>query len=95
MRSAWAMLVPKRSLWIMTATSERTSSTPVRSARLRSGLGTGYSGSHFVVHQAQFAAQRAGLMLAFLGHLENGGVEALSGLDADDEQVESVGGARA
>ncbi|MNN72199.1 hypothetical protein D3C81_1882130 [compost metagenome] len=35
-RSEAAMLVPKRSAWISMATSASTSSTPVRSARLRS-----------------------------------------------------------
>ena len=90
-RSDCATLVPNLSVWISIVTSELRSSTPVRSARLRSASERALPARSSRLISFSSSAEigiRESELGADAGH---GLIEAEAGFDADDEQVERVG----
>src|SRR5689334_8642635 len=82
-RKACATLVPKRSVWISTATSARTSFTPVRSASL--------SGTHLQPNQIQLAGQVHVRMADVVADTLERLIESKARFDADDGEIERIG----
>ena len=90
-RSACAMLVPKRSVWISIATRARTSSTLVRSAKLRNASMRGLPARISLVTCCSSSASAGCDERQLLARLQHRLIERQAGLDADDDQIERVG----
>ena len=89
-RSACAMLVPKRSVCTSMATSARTSSTRVRAAKFLKASIRGLPARISVVIMLQFGSERRMGDLQLVAGFQDGLVEPAAGLDADDHQVQRV-----
>ena len=89
-RSACAMLVPKRSVCTSIATSARTSSTRVRAAKFLNASMRGLPARTSVVIVRSSDARSGCEISQLLAGLQDGLIETAAGLDADDDQVERV-----
>ena len=89
-RSALATLVPKRSVCTSSATSELTSSTPVRVGEPAQGVGRLLPARVSAVTRPN-SAESTGLARRTPRTRAQARVDRVAGLDADDHQVERVG----
>ena len=91
MRSAWAMLVPKRSAWISIAASDCSAGVAGALPEVLQRVGARQADARFHVGDAELAADRRVGERQLLPDALHGGVDGEAGLDADDHQVERVG----
>ena len=86
-----ARLVPSFSVWISMATSDFTSSTPVRSDSARSASCRGFPATISRLTTSNSSLKAGTGKLEFLRDLHEGGVQPEPRLDADDQEVQRVG----
>ena len=94
-RSAWATLVPKRSVCIRVPTSDRMIVNSGALHQIAQSLGSRLAGSHLQVYQMELVAQFGMGVMQVLAHAHHGLIEGQSSFDADHGEIQGIGQTRA